>query len=28
VHRLGLSELVYAVVFGLLFITSFHLPLG
>ena len=28
VHRLGVSELIYAVVFGMVFIVAFHLPLG
>jgi hypothetical protein len=28
VHRLGISELLYAVVFGMFFIVGFHHPIG
>jgi hypothetical protein len=28
VHRLGFSELLYAIVFGIFFITGFHYPMG
>jgi len=28
VHRLGASELVYAIIFGILFIAAYHFPIG
>jgi hypothetical protein len=28
VHRLGISELLYAIVFGMLFVAGFHHPMG
>ena len=28
IHRLGISELLYAIVFGMIFIAGFHHPLG